>query len=125
MNNLIENVDHVQIPVKDVDQAVGWYSEVLGLEPLIVYPHAAWLKFNSGPLLMLHLSSKNDKTLWLSNDGFPMPSFMFLTKDIELLHTTLQSHDVKIRLYEDHGFGWVIKFTDPFGNELGAFQPKE
>jgi len=53
LNNLIENVDHVQLPVKDIDQAVGWYSEVLGLETLTVYPYAAWLKFNSGPVKVL------------------------------------------------------------------------
>ena len=125
MNKLIENVDHVQLPVNDIDGAVSWYKEVLGLEVLTVYPHAAWLKFSSGPVLMLHFSTKNDKTQWLSDDGFPMPSFMFLTKHIELLHSTLKTHEVKIRQYEDHGFGWVIKFTDPFGNELGAYQPKE
>ncbi|MES7204607.1 hypothetical protein U6Q21_12605, partial [Cutibacterium acnes] len=82
-------------------------------------------KFNSGPVLMLHYSTKNHQTLWLSEDDFPMPSFMFLTKNIDLLHSTLLSKEAKIRLYEDHGFGWVIKFTDPFGNELGAYQPKE
>lgn len=125
MNNLIENVDHVQLPVNDIDAAVKWYKDVLGLDIITVYPHAAWLKFRSGPVLMLHFSTKNDKTRWLSEDGFPMPSFMFLTKDIELLHSALQVHEVKIRQYEDHGFGWVIKFTDPFGNELGAYQPKE
>lgn len=125
LKNLIENVDHVQIPVNDIEKAVSWYNEVLGLEVLTVYPHAAWLKFSSGPVLMLHFSTKNNNTQWLSDDGFPMPSFMFLTKRIELLHSTLKSHEVNIRQYEDHGFGWVIKFIDPFGNELGAYQPKE
>jgi len=125
LNNLIENVDHVQLPVTDINKAVSWYSEVLGLEAVTVYPHAAWLTFNSGPLLMLHFSTKNEKTLWLSEDGFPMPAFMFLTKDIKSLHANLQQHKAHIRQYEDHGFGWVIKFVDPFGNELGAFEPKQ
>ncbi|MBO0994300.1 VOC family protein [Bacillus sp. SD088] len=125
MSKLIENVDHVQLPVTDMDGAVSWCKEVLGLKSLTVYPHAAWLKFNLGPVLMLHYSTKNDKTQWLSEDNFPMPSFMFLTKHIDLLHSTLQTHEVRIRQYEDHGFGWVIKFIDPFGNELGAYQPKK
>jgi len=125
MNKLIENVDHVQLPVTDINKAVSWYNEVLGLEAITVYSHAAWLKFSFGPLLMLHLSTKNEKTSWLSEDEFPMPSFMFLSKDIKSLHAILQQHEVHVRQYEDHGFGWVIKFVDPFGNELGVFEPKE
>ncbi len=54
-----------------------------------------------------------------------MPSFMFLTRNIKLLNSTLQNYEVLIRPYEDHGFGWVIKFVDPFGNELGAYEPRE
>ncbi|MET3549468.1 catechol-2,3-dioxygenase [Paenibacillus favisporus] len=125
MKHLVENVDHVQLPVQDIPQAVEWYNKVLGLEVMTVYDHAAWLKFNSGPVLMLHRSTKNERTFWLAEDEFPMPSFMFITRQIERLHDTLQDNEVHIRQYEDHGFGWVIKFVDPFGNELGAYQPKE
>jgi methylmalonyl-CoA/ethylmalonyl-CoA epimerase len=64
---LIEGVDHVQVPVKDIGIGCEWYSEVLGLEIITKLDHAAWLKFNEGPLL---------------------------------------------------------KFVDPFGNELGAYEPK-
>ncbi|WP_407945814.1 VOC family protein [Paenibacillus puerhi] len=67
---LIEYVDHIQLPVTDINKAVSWYIEVLGLELLTVHPHAAWLKFVSGPVLMLHYSTKNEKTLWFSEDGF-------------------------------------------------------
>jgi methylmalonyl-CoA/ethylmalonyl-CoA epimerase len=124
MNKLIECVDHVQLPVNSIKEAVNWYNKILGLEIITVYDHAAWLKFSSGPVLMLHYSTKNMQTLWLSEDEYPMPSFMFLTKQIELLHNELQKNEVYIRQYEDHGLGWVIKFVDPFGNELGAYQPK-
>lgn len=125
LERLIQNVDHVQLPVNDMNKAISWYSEVLGLEPFTVYPHAAWLKFGSGPVLMLHYSTKNEKTSWFAEDGLPMPSFMFITRKISLLHSILQNHNVHIRQYEDHGFGCVIKFVDPFGNELGAYEPKE
>jgi catechol-2,3-dioxygenase len=123
MNHLIEHVDHVQLPVNDMKEAVEWYHKVLGLEIVTVYDHAAWLKFRSGPVMMLHRSTNNKQTFWLSEDRFPMPSFMFLTKHIDALHSALTEHGVPIRQYEDHGFGWVLKFVDPFGNELGAYQP--
>lgn len=124
LNHLVEYVDHVQLPVSHIKEAADWYHQVLGLDVISVYEHAAWLQFRSGPVLMLHYSTKNTRTFWLSEDDFPMPSFMFLTQNIESLHTVLQKYEVQIRLYEDHGFGWVIKFVDPFGNELGAYQPK-
>ncbi|WP_176706734.1 hypothetical protein [Paenibacillus hemerocallicola] len=37
----------------------------------------------------------------------------------------LTENNTLIRMYQDEGFGWVIKFVDPFGNELGAYEPKE
>jgi methylmalonyl-CoA/ethylmalonyl-CoA epimerase len=122
---LIEGVDHVQVPVKDIGIGCKWYSEVLGLETITKLDHAAWLKFNEGPLLMLHRSSKDTHVSWLSEDDFPMPGFMFITRDIKKLKEVLDKNDTIIRMYQDEGFGWVIKFVDPFGNELGAYEPKK
>lgn len=120
-SKLVEYVDHVQLPVNDIEKATEWYANVLGLE--VMAP--GWLKFGQGPLLMLHYSSKNTKVSWLSEDDFPMPAFMFLTKNIKTLHAALTENNTFIRMYQDEGFGWVIKFVDPYGNELGAYEPKE
>ncbi|MFK7697764.1 VOC family protein [Paenibacillus sp. HJGM_3] len=120
-DKLIEYVDHVQLPVNDIAKGTEWYSKVLGLEVMA----QGWLKFGQGPLLMLHRSSKDTKVAWLSEDDFPMPAFMFLTKNIKALHATLTENNTLIRIYQEEDFGWVIKFVDPFGNELGAYEPKE
>ena len=119
MSKLIKCVDHVQLPVSNLEKATEWYSNVLGLEIMSL----GWLKFDEGPLLMLHQSSKDTNVSWLSEEDFPMPAFMFLTKDIKKLFETLNENKTIIRKYQDEGFGWVIKFVDPFGNELGAYQP--
>ncbi|CAH1211359.1 VOC family protein [Paenibacillus sp. JJ-223] len=119
MSRLIQCVDHVQLPVSNLEKATEWYSNVLGLEIMSL----GWLKFGEGPLLMLHYSSKDTNVSWLSEEDFPMPAFMFLTKDIKKLFETLKENKTIIRMYQDEGFGWVIKFVDPFGNELGAYQP--
>ncbi len=120
---LLEKVDHVQLPVNDIDQAVKWYTNTLGFEPLNQMPHCAWVKLNEGPVLMFHLAPASSIVRWLTNDAFPMPAFMFLTKNINLLKERLEAVNATIRFFQDEGFGWVIKFTDPFGNELGAYQP--
>ena len=117
---LVENVDHVQLPVRDLKQATEWYSKVLGLEIMSL----GWLKFGSGPVLMLHETDKDTKVSWLSRDDFPMPAFMFLTRDIKKLHEVLIANNIFIRMFQDEGFGWVIKFVDSDGNELGAYEPK-
>ncbi|WP_274362329.1 VOC family protein [Paenibacillus thermotolerans] len=121
MIKLIEKVDHVQLPVSDIEKATEWYSKVLGLEVMSV----GWLKFSEGPVLMLHQSSKDTRVSWLSEADFPMPAFMFLTNNIDELYKTLSENNTLIRMYQDEGFGWVIKFVDPFGNELGAYQPND
>jgi len=119
MSKRIESVDHVQLPVSDLKEATRWYSEVLGLEVM----SEGWLKFSKGPVLMLHHTSKDTKVSWRSDTDFPMPAFMFLSNNIEQLHTVLIENNVFIRMYQDEGFGIVLKFVDPFGNELGAYQP--
>jgi len=121
MSKLIKCVDHIQLPVNNLEKATEWYSNLLGLE--IMY--LGWLKFDEVPVLMLHQSSKDTKVSWLSEEDFPMPAFMFLTKDINKLFKTLNENKTIIRMFQDEGFGWVIKFVDPFGNELGAYQPND
>ncbi|MBW7457014.1 VOC family protein [Paenibacillus sepulcri] len=119
----IQGVDHVQLPVSDLKKAIQWYSEVLGLEVKSVHKHAAWLRFAKGPFLMLHHSNKETKVQWLSEEDFPMPAFMFITENMVQLKQQLDKNNTFIRMYQDEGFGWVIKFVDPFGNELGAYRP--
>lgn len=120
-DKLIECVDHVQLPVHNIDKATEWYSKVLRLEIM----SAGWLKFAHGPVLMLHQTSKATKVSWQSEDHFPMPAFMFLTNNIKKLHEVLVENNTLMRMYQDEGFGWVIKFVDPFGNELGAYKPND
>jgi catechol 2,3-dioxygenase-like lactoylglutathione lyase family enzyme len=124
MSKLIEYVDHVQLPVNNIEKATEWYSKVLGLEILSIHSNStAWLKFGEGPVLMLYYSSKETKISSLSEEEFPMPAFMFLTKNIKKLNEILYENKTLIRMYRTEGYGWVIKFVDPFGNELGAYQP--
>ncbi|GGD67002.1 VOC family protein [Paenibacillus nasutitermitis] len=121
--DFVKGVDHVQLPVNDLKRATDWYSGVLGLEVKSVHKHAAWLKFAEGPFMMLHHSNKDTKVQWMSEVDFPMPAFMFITDRIVQLKEQLDKNNTFIRMYQDEGFGWVIKFVDPFGNELGAYQP--
>jgi len=122
---LIEGVDHVQLPVPDIDKAIQWYTEVLGLELISRHPNRlAWLKFGHGPILMLHYTSKEARVTWNADDDFPMPAFMFISQQLDKLRVRLKEAGATIRMDQDEGFGWVIKFVDPFGNELGVYQPK-
>jgi len=122
--SVLEYVDHVQLPVPDIRQAVQWYADTLGFQPLNQFPDCAWVRLAGGPVLMFHLAPPSSIVRWMSKDQFPMPAFMLLTKNIRLLKERLEHADACIRMFQDEGFGWVIKFTDPFGNELGAYEPK-
>ncbi|WP_193727020.1 VOC family protein [Paenibacillus guangzhouensis] len=119
MSKRIVCVDHVQLPVSDLIEATAWYSKILELEVM----SEGWLKFSEGPVLMLHYTNKDTKVAWRSDTDFPMPAFMLLSNNIEQLHRVLIENNVFIRMYQDEGFGIVLKFVDPFGNELGAYQP--
>jgi catechol-2,3-dioxygenase len=117
-------VGHGQLPAPDIGLAVPWYTETLGFKLLNANAECAWLKLPRGPLLYLRRAAACSAVSRLSRDGLPMPAFMFMTRDIHPLKERLESSQATIRWFRDEGFGWTIQFTDPFGNELGAYQSK-
>jgi predicted enzyme related to lactoylglutathione lyase len=112
-------VGGVILYVNDIDQAIVFYTNVLGLEVEHYEPEYVTLK-TKGVKVNLHLA-ENPPGPRLA-DSVKLPQVYFQVEDIEgaLLH--LQQENVRITRgitkYEPSTF--VFNFLDPFGNSLAC-----
>ena len=120
---MLERLEHMQIPVHNVEEAVQWYTLHLGfrLEGQTAGRHA-FLTLPSGPMLMLWETPEETHANFTVR-GETMPVLLYRTSDIHALHDRLKGISARIAFYKDEGFGWVLKFYDPSGNLWGAIQP--
>ncbi|MFC5406445.1 VOC family protein [Cohnella soli] len=119
----LTKLEHMQIPVKDLDESIDWYVSNLGfkLTGKSSENHHAFLTLGEGPMLMIW-ETKEDTNANFSFHGQTMPVLLYNTMQIHQLHDHLKSKDVEITLYQDEGFGWVLKFFDINGNMWGVIQ---
>lgn len=117
----LKSLFHMQIPVRNVDEAIVWYTGNLGFELKEHYGKCAFLALPTGPLLMLWQTA-DETTANFTVDGNTMPVLLYATDDIHSMHDLLKNNNVQITHYQNDGFGWVLKFYDPNGNMWGVIQ---
>ncbi|GEC91354.1 hypothetical protein BFO01nite_17760 [Brevibacillus formosus] len=117
----LESLLHVQVPVKNLEEAIVWYCNHLGFSLQARYRTSAFLALSAGPTLMIWETDEQTSTTF-TVDHQPMPVFLYTTSDVHSLHDYLQAHEVSITHYQNDGFGWVLKFFDPSGNMWGVIQ---
>jgi len=123
--NILDCVDHLQLPVSDIEKAVEWYTTYLGFK--LDWRHAdqlAMLSLSTGPALMLMKSPSDSHVSFISTDGDQLAAFHFRTSDIHRLRESLLSAGTSVKNISDEGGFWFMAFIDPFGNSLGALHHK-
>ncbi|MFK7695486.1 VOC family protein [Paenibacillus sp. HJGM_3] len=113
---------HMQIPVPKLADAIEWYVDHLGfvLTGKTDGVHA-FLELPDGPMLMLW-ETKDATSANFTVNGVTFPVLLYQTEEIHALHRRLADLGVTIPFFQDEGFGWVLKFYDPFGNMWGVIQ---
>ncbi|RAV20433.1 VOC family protein [Paenibacillus contaminans] len=120
---MLTSLEHMQIPVRQMDRAISWYTEFLGFRlSSRDGDRIAFLTLPEGPLLMLWQTQDDSTYAHYTVNGTDFPVLLYRTARIHELHETLVKHDTRIQLYQNDGFGWVLKFYDPEGNLWGALQ---
>jgi predicted lactoylglutathione lyase len=119
----LTKLEHMQIPVKDLDESINWYVSNLGfqLTGKSQEHHHAFLTLEEGPMLMLW-ETKDETNANFKFNGQLMPVLLYNTKQIHKLHEHLKAIGAEITFYQDEGFGWVLKFIDLNGNMWGVIQ---
>lgn len=125
VSGMLLQLEHMQIPVSDLEQAIAWYTMHLGFKLEGKHEHVhAFLTLPEGPMLMLW-ETKDNTAAHFTVNGKDMPVLLYRTEQIHELHNLLAGLGSTITYYRDDGFGWVLKFYDPFGNLWGAIQLNE
>lgn len=120
---MLTSLEHVQIPVQQMDRAISWYTEQLGFKlNSRDGDRIAFLTLPEGPLLMLWRTEDDSSYAHYSVDGTDFPVVLYRTNQIHELYTKLADVGTRIQVYQDDGFAWVLKFYDPEGNLWGVLQ---
>ncbi|OPA73844.1 lactoylglutathione lyase [Paenibacillus selenitireducens] len=120
---MLEKLEHMQIPVRDLDESIAWYVQHLGFtsHEQSGQDHA-FLTLPEGPMLMLW-ETQEDTHANFTYQGQTMPVLLYATSQIQALHDHLKNHNVEITFFQNEGFGWVLKFIDLNGNMWGVIEP--
>jgi len=114
---MLRGLDHVYFWTRDMERAVAFYRDVLGL-PLLRRDGDAWAEFDAGPV-RLALHGRVDEG--------PTPAggtAVFAVDDLEAARWTLGQRGVRFHehLGEVPGFARFATFEDPDGNVLSLIE---
>jgi predicted enzyme related to lactoylglutathione lyase len=111
---MLGSIDHVYYWVSDLDRAVKFYEDIVGLR-LMRREASSWAEFDAGPIgFALHAAI----------EGRPMQTggatVVFRVDDLDVARAALESRGAE---FEDHvgeveGFARFASFRDPDGNAV-------
>ncbi|MDF2558588.1 MAG: hypothetical protein K0R99_34 [Microbacterium sp.] len=124
MAPVVTALDHLQLPVTSLDDAIAWYADVLGFRVLTNYGAYAMVRLEPGLDLMLWEAAEYTP-MQVVVDGETKPAFFLKTERFDDLTALLEQKRARIAGVEDLGFARFLKFHDPSGNFLGAIEFKK
>ena len=121
----ILGIDHVAINVRDIDKAVEFYTQVIGLKVAQREPSKAGIEYflDCGPSLIGIIPAQNlNERHPFANEGLGANHFSFRihTKDFDPFVKNLESHNVRIEFAKKRDKSWSLYFYDLDGNKLEA-----
>jgi predicted enzyme related to lactoylglutathione lyase len=113
--SIVTGVDFVPIPVHDLEQAVGFYGDTLGLRRSVFYPDRGFAEFETGNLtLSLIVPDK------MGMEFHANPNAVALhVEDMEAARSQLEDAGVQFHGDTfDTGVCHMAFFADPDGNQF-------
>ena len=113
---MITGTDFVVIPTRDVEKAIPFYRDVLGLRESKRWGNMPAIEFETGSLTLALMQSE---AFGIDFNPSTNPIAMHVD-DYEGVKATLESRGVEFQGDTiDSGVCWQIYFQDPDGNVLG------
>lgn len=111
MSVILNEIGTTFIPVKSIEEARDWYSDLLGV-PIsneILFGHLYILPMKGTGIVL-------DSRIYEEENVFKTPAFHFNTQDIQNAYDTMKAKGIELttEIKNDHWFN----FKDPFGNHL-------
>jgi len=119
----IIGIDHVAINVRDIDQAVEFYTKVIGLKVTEREPSKPGIEYflDCGPSLIGIIQAKDlEHAHPFDNDGLGANHFSFRVhaNDFEPMIERLEANKVRIEFAKKRAKSWSLYFYDLDGNKL-------
>jgi len=119
---MIQGIDHIAIFVTDMDRAVEFYTQTLGLELGYRSPH--WTEvMTPGVYIGLHPA----EAVAGAKSGKATTQISFKVSNIKEVQQELQSRGITFsrEINEISPGKWMANFSDPDGNQLSIYEVKE
>ena len=126
-STLIKRIERVDLRVTDIQRALSFYRDIVGLEVPEVGPSQATLAAPEGPPLIMLTSSGVDAPASRSATGLYHTAIRFPDRGA-LANALARLVDAGLRIgASDHGFSEALYIDDPDGNgvELYVDRPRE
>ena len=117
---MIDGIATVWLPVSDMDRALQFYSETLGMD--IEQHQEEWSMVTAGSV-SIGLNGREEETP--GGEGGAIIAFR-PSEDIDTAVESLSAEGVEIAGgVTEHPWGKVATFRDPDGNELQLYEPPD
>ncbi len=127
---LFKRIDTNFIPVKDIEESINWYKDILGLK--LMWNEGDYAAFNVntsiegqanielGHAMITLVKVYNIKTMDFDYESKKHAMFNFYTIDIQATHDSLKEKGVKVSDINDYGNIQVFDFLDINGHTFGV-----
>jgi len=119
----IERLGHVGLHVSDLDRAVGFYRDILGLNVTDEDPEAGMVFLSARPdvehheLLLCKGRNAPRDAMLVQQVSFRCPSL----SDVQDYYRRLRDNEVQIDMTVSHGNAIAVYFYDPDGNRCEVY----
>lgn len=118
---MIKGVAHIWMPVEDIDRAVDFYENTLGLP--VVNRDGPWAEVDASGL-RIGLNGREPEGAGV--EGGPVLTFQHDEGSLEEVVEDLKELGVEFPAgISDHDWGRVVTFKDSEGNDLQLYEPPE
>lgn len=122
----VKGLDHVVLRVADIDRAIAFYEQVLGLNVERTLPEIGLVQLRAGSSMIDLVPRSEDEDEGRNMDHFAV---QIETMDVPALQAHLRRHGIDPgevrRRYGAEGYGSSIYITDPDGNTVELKGPPE
>jgi glyoxylase I family protein len=122
----VKGLDHVVLRVADMDRAIAFYEQVLGLNVERRLPEIGLVQLRAGTAMIDLVPRTEDEDEGRNMDHFAV---RIETMDVPALQAHLNRHGIDPgevrRRYGAEGYGSSIYITDPDGNTVELKGPPE
>lgn len=127
----LESLDHIQIPVLDLEQSIEWYTTHLGfyLQGRPNHDDMAFIcltpEKDARPVFLLwRTNNSTNMNMYFIKREEKMPVLCFKTNDAHALRDKLMQANIEIANFADEGWAYCLDFYDLNGNLINATENK-